>query len=354
LGEGGQDALVAGHESLRSDLSVLPADIEALVDRHYGIEGRARPLSGEVDFNFHVASAAGTAFVVKLTQPGEELDTIDLQVKALAHLARTPGLPVPRIIPTRDGEPFAMFRDENGKTRFLRMMTFQAGKPLIHTRRSDAQREGTAALAGRLAHAFSGFTHPAERRPLIWDMTRASDLLPLIAQLPPETQAKPYAVLDQFCRAFEPRMPALPTQMIHNDLNLGNLLVDDNASDQITGCIDFGDMVRAPRIIELGVAAAYQIDADNPIASLLAMARGYHRECPLQDDELAWLPHLTLMRAAMTIIITNWRSRLEPANAAYILRNAPGAIAVLESLGSIDPERVRDALFSGLARSTVA
>src|SRR6266566_2494821 len=53
----------------------------------YGLEASARALPGEYDENFHLIAAPGRAFVLKVMHPAREPSFIDLQSKALVHLA---------------------------------------------------------------------------------------------------------------------------------------------------------------------------------------------------------------------------------------------------------------------------
>src|SRR5216117_4032164 len=65
----------------------------------YGLEASARALPGEYDENFHLIAAPGRAFVLKVMHPAREPSFIDLQSKALVHLAsRAPQLPLPRVL----------------------------------------------------------------------------------------------------------------------------------------------------------------------------------------------------------------------------------------------------------------
>jgi hydroxylysine kinase len=63
---------------------------------------------------------------------------------------------------------------------------------------------------------------------------------------------------------------------------------------------------------------------------------GYARVLPLRPDEIGLLYDLITARMITTLTITAWRASLYPANAAYILRNAPSArkgLAAFRALG---------------------
>jgi hydroxylysine kinase len=143
-------------------------------------------------------------------------------------------------------------------------------------------------------------------------------------------------VFQRFMTGFMPRLSEFRSQIVHNDLNLHNLLVDPRDESVITGCLDFGDMVETPLIIDLAIAAFYQSEAQgDPIGSILVMARAFHTLVPLTAAEQQWLVDLVAMRAAMTITISHWRARKHPQNRDYLLRNEPAARAFLIALAGI-------------------
>ena len=53
----------------------------------YGLHVEARALPGERDCNFHLQTETGQELVLKIAPAVEQLETIDLQNKALEHLA---------------------------------------------------------------------------------------------------------------------------------------------------------------------------------------------------------------------------------------------------------------------------
>src|ERR1041384_95097 len=79
-------------------------EAEALARDRWGIPARAEALRGERDRNFRLYAADGRTFVLKIANPAEDAAFRALQIAALRHIARLdPGLPVPRVIPLRNG-----------------------------------------------------------------------------------------------------------------------------------------------------------------------------------------------------------------------------------------------------------
>lgn len=296
--------------------------------RDWGLRGRLAPLGGERDRNFRLEREDAPPLLVKLAHPDEDPAITDFQTAALLHLeAADPGLPVPRVLRDREGGTTRPHPTLEGRSALLRVLTYLPGRPT-----TDPLRAAPAlgALAARLDRAFSGFRHPAEQRRLLWDLREAPGLRPLLVEITdPALRRVTEAALDRFER-LDP-LHGLPAQAIHNDLNPHNVVVDE--AGQPCGIIDFGDVVRAPLLQEVATTSAYLLlPGADPLAAVRTFVAAYRAVQPLPEELVAQLPVLIATRMVLTVLITHWRARLQPENAAYILRNAPGARAGLETL----------------------
>src|SRR6267143_6045375 len=111
------------------------AEAVRLARELYGLETSARALPGEYDDNFHLTGAHGHAFVLKVMHPAREHFFIDLQCRALMHLAqRAPHLPLPRVTTNRSGELFTSITAADGSTRLVWLLTFVNGTVLAEVR----------------------------------------------------------------------------------------------------------------------------------------------------------------------------------------------------------------------------
>src|SRR5258705_13477226 len=109
----------------RVDRPVTEAEAIRLAREIYGIEATARALPGEYDDNFHLAGADGRAFVLKVMHPARERSFIELQCRALTHLAQhAPQLPPPRVIPNQSGELFTSIVAADGSTGLVWLLPF--------------------------------------------------------------------------------------------------------------------------------------------------------------------------------------------------------------------------------------
>jgi len=169
------------------------------------------------------------------------------------------------------------------------------------------------------------------------ELLAAARLRPLLQHIDDLAQR---ALVERFLDAFEehalPRLPTLRAQVIHNDLNPHNVIVDAQHPEQLRNILDFGDMVRAPLVNDLGVAAAYQLGSGaDALAPALEFIAAYHRRNPLQPAEQEILADLMATRLVMTLSITAWRASLHPENRDYILRNVHQAWSSLQGLAGL-------------------
>src|SRR5579859_6034581 len=104
-------------------------DVLRFAREHYGIQANLRALPGEHDQNFSLQTSTGESFVLKIAHAGEALNVLDLQSKALEHLAtHAPSLVVPLVQKTLHGEAIAVVKSSGGTTYFMRLLSYVPGK----------------------------------------------------------------------------------------------------------------------------------------------------------------------------------------------------------------------------------
>ncbi len=94
----------------------------------------------------------------------------------------------------------------------------------------------------------------------------------------------------------------LPTSLIHNDINPGNLLYDQEL--QLTGIIDFTEICHTWRICEVGIALAYlmQISGSNYLKIGHNFIRGYAKTYHVTMQEQQHILLFTKLRLSMSIL----------------------------------------------------
>ncbi len=307
---------------------------------HFGLAGILSSLTSERDVNYRLITTAGS-FVLKLANPAEPPEVTDFQTQALLHLTAA-ALPTPRVIRTLSGATEVLLPQG-----ILRVLTYLEGALLHRAAPSAALRRSMGTMAARLAIGLQGFVHPAAAHHLQWDIKQASALRSLLADVPQDLRPLCSLCLDRFDAEIAPRLADLRWQVVHGDLNPHNILTAPDETT-ISGILDFGDMVCTPLVCDLAVAASYQLDPINPLASLIEITQAYHATLPFCRDEAALVIPLIETRWLTTLCITAHRVALYPDNAAYILRNVAISRAGLLAFARLDRARATETLLSAL------
>src|SRR5207247_1934001 len=143
----------------------------------------------------------------------------------------------------------------DGRTSMARMFTFLEGhNPAAHEL-DEAALFGWGAATTRLGRALRGFVHAAAAYETLWDIRRARRLRPMVSFVPDDgRRSAVQRVLERFESNVVPVLEGLRAQVVHNDMSLDNVLVDDRG--RITGITDFGDMTHTALVCDLAVTLA--------------------------------------------------------------------------------------------------
>jgi 4-aminobutyrate aminotransferase-like enzyme/Ser/Thr protein kinase RdoA (MazF antagonist) len=292
----------------------------------YGLHVTAESLPSERDQNFRLRAADGAQYVLKIANADESRDILDLQNKALQHLAdSSTSMAWPRVVPSRTGEEIV---ERDG--HMLRLLTWVDGLCL-----AEAQPHSSALLASMGAaialtdRALQTFSHPAAGRVFYWDLAQARMARPHLDLLPTARRRLVEPILD----AWE-RIPfrELPAGVIYGDANDYNVLVDGN---RVCSLLDFGDMVRTATVCDLAIAIAYvMLDKRDPIAAAAHVVESYNKVRPLSDAELDALYPLAAARMAMSVCYAAFQLSHAPGHEYLNISNAP-AWRLLERLAEL-------------------
>ncbi len=308
----------------------------------FGLEGTAKPLPSERDQNFQFRATDSREFVLKIANVAEQRDILDLQNKAMEHIAaNAASLLVPRVCATPAGEQIATTTAANGAKHFVRLLTYLPGKLFARVNpHSPELLHSLGHALGTLDRALENFSHPAADRPLKWDMRRAAwirEYVPRIADV--KRRAIVERLLVQFEAEVDPALPALRSSVIYNDANDYNILVSEEHPDRrrVSGVIDFGDMLYSNTVGELAVACAYaMLRKADPVAATAHIVAGYHEMFPLTEPELEKLFPLICTRLAVSVTNSNYQREVEPSN-KYLMVTESDAWTLLEQLTQVHP-----------------
>jgi len=259
-------------------------------------------LETERDDTFRLRTPARD-LVLKVAHPGDDPSAIDLQTKALLHAqARDPELALPRLLETPEGDIAPTLDDRD--SRIARVFTWLPGVLLADAVPDDDQLALLGESLGRVSTALRGFEHHASEYPLAWDLAQAQKLRKLSEHDPIPVVDE---ALDRHERVVMPLFDELPRQVIHNDFNPGNIVVDPDDPEYVTGIFDFGDVIQSFRVADLAVALSYQLyPFGRSWDECAPFIEGFERRVLLLDSERSALKTLVITRFAQRILINDW------------------------------------------------
>lgn len=308
----------------------------------YGLHATARALPGEQDQNLLLTTDSGDQYVLKISHATENRDVLDLQVKALEHLAiHAPAVALPRTRPTLGGTAIATIAGADGAEHLVRLLTYMPGRLMADTTpHSPELLRALGRTLGTVDRALLDFAHPADERAIRWDLPRVGWVRDYLDYLPtPERRATVEGLLTCFEADALPLLPRVRRSVVYNDAHTGNVVVSGAAGgkDPSVSLIDWGDTLRTQTICELAIACAYSMmDKPDPLAAAAHLVSGYHGALPLTEDELAALSALIGARLAISVVNSAYLQTVEPANRYLVISEAP-AWELLRRLADVPP-----------------
>jgi 4-aminobutyrate aminotransferase-like enzyme/Ser/Thr protein kinase RdoA (MazF antagonist) len=305
-------------------------EIAAIAAELFGLRGQASDLGSERDQTFLIDDGAAGG-VLKISNLGEDADVLDLEARAIEHISRVdPDLPVARL---RASDTY-----EGHFVRLFERLRGHEGGPEL----DDRALFDYGATHARLNLALRGFFHRAAGRNLLWHLQSAPELRPLASAIPDDSRRRLVEnVLDRFEQRVAPRWPMLRAQVVHGDLNLDNVLLDDQG--RITAIVDFGDVGFSAQVADfaIGLASLVRGRSDDDVFRAARIAiDGYQSRIPLEPLELELLADLVAARLAAIVTISAWRVERYPENAAYIQAWDDDSWKLLEQFDAFGYEKV--------------
>jgi 4-aminobutyrate aminotransferase-like enzyme/Ser/Thr protein kinase RdoA (MazF antagonist) len=326
-------------ESTYQQLQVSESLAEQIAFDYFQIEGKAKVLPGEIDFNFKI-STSEQSYILKISRPEISNDYLTFQDELLQHLEKNkPDFNYPKAY--RDDAENGIFDyvDEYGQKRKIRLLNWIEGNLYADVNpKSDNLRFSLGQRCGQITNSLQTFNHQLAIRTFDWDLANAlwvEQYLGLFSK-------KELQIISFFIEKFkniQPQYQSLRKSTIHNDANDNNIIVSNDLENPIVEVIiDYGDSVYSQIINDLSVVLAYGImDFEQPLEASKAIVAGYHEKFPLQDDELRVLYTTTAMRLVISVTKSVINKKKEPEN-EYLLISEKSAWQLLEQWMNISED----------------
>ena len=319
-----------------------PTDGEIIAHDHFGVAATATLLPGERDRNFLLCTGAGERSVLKISHAGEARALLELQNEVLDHLAaQAPDLRLSRVVRSLAGAGIVELTGPTGARHFVRLLTWVDGRMMADVSPHDITLlESLGETLGAVDRALSGFSHPAARRALKWDLAAAGWVRPHIGTVAdPARRGLVERLFALYDREVVPALGRLRRSIIYNDANDHNVVVEATGPwpRRVAGVIDFGDLVESITVAEPAIGAAYaMLGKPDPLAAAAAVVAGYHRLHPLHDEELALIYPLICARLCVSVVNSAIQRSAVPDNTYLTISERP-AWELLERLDAVPP-----------------
>lgn len=295
------------------------------------------PMEGYDSTNFRV-QANGHKYVLKLYEQAPLLLPLlgaENEVLGILNAVMPGNFPMP--LTDEAGRAFPPFEDQHA-----RLLSFLEGTFLAEVEHTPALFRHFGGFLARMNQALLDLRHPAiEARRYHWDLTHALVNTDLTAHISDAHKRKwaDYFFL-QFREQVSPHIRNLRHAVIHADANDWNVLTHEG---QISGLIDFGDMVYAPLVNELAIAMAYALfEKAEPLEWAAYLVEGYQAVLPLTETELGLLYYLVGARLAVSVSRSAYTHTQKP-DSEYITISEQPAWDLMEKWVAISPEAARRA-----------
>ncbi|BBE34091.1 hypothetical protein SmB9_17490 [Sphingosinicella microcystinivorans] len=317
-------------------------ELDLPLERHYGLSGSLTALSSEVESTFEANIADGSRLILKTCSRPQALESFRFQSATLADLNGAVGVLAPKVIPTLSG---ALMFEEHGVGGYLQ--TRIDGVPLHEVPRTPSMLYDVGVALARINLALASIEAPASRRPVLWNIAcwpRLVELEPYLPEGPTADRVR--LAMARYMEFVAPHLTTLNWQITHNDPSPFNMILTGDG----VAFIDFGDGGWSPRVQDLAIAAGHFVtEAETPLGGAEYVIAGYASLICLSDAEIKLLVGLIRARHSALVLINNWRARLFPADAPYILKNVVRAEQGLSILAGLDESESEAAVRSAMA-----
>lgn len=325
--------------------------MKEILRKYYGIEAiEVKKLVGYENVNYQIKTPE-RKYIFKTYKMDEDLfDLVKAESGLLAHLSDPGNHHFPKPIKTLDGD-YVIKTEIDGDDLVIRLLSFLEGTFFAEADHTSSLFESFGTFLAKMDLQLQQYrNYTIQARQFEWDIQYATLNAPLISDIPePENRKIIAYFFQQFKELIHPILPKLRKSIIHNDANDWNVLV---AGNQISGIIDFGDVVYSPLINELAVAISYAImEKDDPISWACHIINGYHKILPLETIEVDALYYLIATQLCISVSNSAHNKKKNPDN-RYISINEKPAWRLLHHWISINPIRAKETFRKTVGLST--
>lgn len=309
--------------------------IKLLLRTYYGLEDtELTKMEGYESINYKVRCEKG-CFVLKVYRYEKNaIRMISTENEVLRYLESNSKL-YPKVIPNQYQETLT-YDPSFDAHFFYRLLSYLEGEFMANSIKSDAVLMSFGQTLGALDMRLKDL-HPIEvmAKKIPWDLDHFLMNESLVNHINNHEDKKlvQYFFL-QYKEHVWPHLYSLRKSLIYNDANDWNVLIQ---SDQISGIIDFGDMVYSSTINELAIGITYALmNEDDLLNKAKIIVHAYNSAYLLKLGELKVLYYLIAARLCTSVCQSAQHKKINPES-DYITISEKGAWRLLQKWLEINP-----------------
>lgn len=314
------------------DIKISIQEAEKILFEEYNIKGKADVLPGYSDYNFRIQVDNQNSYILKISRPNSNLDSILFLQNILLYLENhADDLIIPKIITNTVGNHISEIFDNQQNKQYVRLLSWVSGRIWKEVNpKLSSLKFSLGETCGKLTQALINFKYPQTHIDFEWDTAKSlwtKNHLNLFSAEEKET-------INYFQNLFESNFESynqLRKSIVHNDANDYNIIVtEDLINPKVKSIIDYGDAIHTQIINDVAIACAYAImDVNDPLDAALPIVSGYHSKFPLKEKELEHLYSSIAMRLIVSYTSAIINLQKEPDN-TYLQISAKPAFELLK------------------------
>ena len=328
--------LFLANETNHTQHVVIHLRMNKLLQSEFGLkEIEVKRLNGYDNVNYLVNSSTGQ-YIFKTYNPTDELyEMVKAENETLLFLQKHDSTKYPKPIQFIDGSLVKVLSID-GIEQVCRMLTFIEGESLGDIQHTKTLMESFGQFLAELDLKLQHFRSPTiAARQWEWDIQYLTLNENYIDDIPNVKDRNTVLYfIQQFKENVLPVAHTLRKQIIHGDANDWNVLASNG---EISGIIDFGDLVHSFLINELAIAIAYLcFEKENPLEWASFVLKSYHNTLPIEEGEIKVLYFLIAARLVQSVC-GSARSKKNDPNNLYASVSEKSAWKLLYYWQSINP-----------------
>ena len=290
-------------------------------------------LNSERDLNFTITIKNKKKYVLKISNPSENLNILHYQDRLIKHLSNASNLKkyIPQILHNK----IVKYVDQKNRECFVRILSYIDGRMYGDIKTNSNIEKSLGRLLGMTSIQLKSFFDKDAHRKFIWD---PSDIDWIYKEINTFTGKQKLILINCFSeykKLVKSNLKKLRYSITHSDPNNYNLVVKNN---NLNGLLDYGDSIYAPTINDLAICLSYALMNNNNIYSTLQnIISEYHNIFSINEDEINSLISLCKSRLMITVVMAKKQRVKYPSN-KYLSISESDAWELLKKLDNISTQ----------------